>query len=239
MIPPATFQSFLFSALVEPPGCPQSKRFFPNTVFTELIDERVVHKELQRQLEYLDPGETRRLTTTICGTRSFKKVFSLLAIVDKLSDIKHFIEQDVCDIKLPLKKIAPPGCNIFTLGVPSGPGSKIRPIVCLERWNLATIRMFEEWQWSTLAHTFQCGEPKNIDHISLPDDVPLPFMTDSQYDSDSGTIQGGYSIVFKVTIHPAHHLFHCQEVSSHTFRPLELSLSTCAAIIEPTSDEVS
>lgn len=210
---------------MEPSGCSKNKRFFPNTIFEDLIVERVVHKELKRQFQCLDPAEIRRLTRIICGTRSFKKVFSLLVIVDKLSDIRYFIEQDVFDDALPLKRIAPPGCNLFTLGVASGFDKKDKPIACLDQWNPATIRMLEEWQWSTLAPTFQQGEPKDIKHISLSDDVPLPFVDDGRSDKESKPIQGGYSTVFKVTIHPAHHSFHSQEVSSPSVATFVLSFN--------------
>lgn len=216
---PGQFQRILFSALVDPRGCPKTKRFFPNTVFTELISEMLVLRELQHCFEYLDPVEMRRLTRIICGAGSFKKIFALLALVDKVSDIRCFIEQNVADIDLPLRKIALPASNIFTLGCHVDPENYTQPVECLNNWNPATIRMFEEWQWSTLAPTFQRGETKDIKHIALPDDMPLPFTADSQYEKDSKMIQGGYSTVSKVVIHPAHHYFNDSEVSRHPISP--------------------
>lgn len=202
---------------MEPQGYHKSQRFFPSTVFSEQLNEGLVRKELQRQLPDLNPAEERRLTQKICGYPSFRKVFSLLAIVDKSSDIRYFIEQEVSDDRLPLSKIRFPGCNLFTLGIPTDTDGNSVPISCFGKWNPATIRMFEEWQWSTLAPTFQCGETKDVKHLSLPDDVPLPFTADSQHDRDSNSMQGGYSTVSKITIHPAHHCFHGLEVISHLF----------------------
>lgn len=209
----ATFQGLLLNALVDPRGSPSRKRFFPNTTFTELINERAVYKELQSCFEYLDPAETAALTRTICGSRSFKKVFSLLALVDKLPDIRHFIDENVADDDLPLAKVYPRDSNLFTLGSRVSSDDHVLPATCLSRWAPATIRVFEEWQWSTMAPTFQCGEPKNIAHTRLSDDMPLPFTSDSQDGTEDKSIQGGYSTVFKVTIHPSHHYFHDLEVS--------------------------
>lgn len=186
-------------------------------MFEEHINARIVHRQLRHCFEYLDSAEISRLTQVVCGSRPLKRIFVLLALVDKLSDIRYFIEQNVTDSDLPLQKVAPPGSNIFTLGFDHSSGDHIEPIACLDRWNPATIRMLEEWQWSTLAPTFQRGETKDIKHISLPDDMPLPFMADSQYDTGSAPVHGGYSTVFKVVIHPAHHSFHDSEVGPKAF----------------------
>lgn len=172
-----------------------------------------MYKELQNCFEYLDPTETATLTRTICGGRSFKKIFSLLALVDKLSDIRNFIDENIDDNDLPLVKVYPRDSNLFTLGSCVSSDDHVLPIACLSRWAPATIRVFEEWQWSTLTPTFQCGEPKNTTHSRLSDDMPLPFTADSQDGTEDKSIQGGYSTVFKVTIHPSHHCFHDLNVS--------------------------
>lgn len=216
---------------MDPRGSLNRRRFFPNTTFTELINERAVHKELQNCFEYLDPIETATLTRTICGAQSFKKVFSLLTLVGRQSDIRHFIDENVADDNLPLAKMYPVDSNLFTLGFRVNSDTLITPISCLSQWEPATIRIFEEWQWSTLAPTFQRGEPKNIAHTRLPDDIPLPFTSGSQDGAEYEPIQGGYSTVFKVTIHPSHHCFRDHEVSllfiSH---PLSQGISFQAVI---------
>lgn len=184
-------------------------------MFSGSLSEALVRRELQLQLAGLNPTDERRLTRTICGYPSFRKIFSLLVIVDKLSDIRQFIEQEISDDHLPLSKMGSPGCSSFILGVSIDTDGKSVPISCFNKWNPATVRMFEEWQWSVLAPTFQCGETKDVKHLSLPDDVPLPFTADSQHDRSPHKMQGGYSTVSEITIHPAHHQFHGLEVNSH------------------------
>jgi hypothetical protein len=171
-----------------------------------------VDKELRRCLDFLDPASRESLKHRICGTRSFKKIFALLTLVDKQSDIKLFVEQDVADNDLPLIKVPLEDSNLFKLSRRHSPCEASELLTCFDGWSPASVRIFEDWQWTTLAPTFECGERKNIKHVELLDKTPLPFTSDIQYGVDAGTIHGGQSTVFKVNIHPAHHGFRESQV---------------------------
>lgn len=205
-------KDLLLGSLLECENQRREKGFFPNSIFTMLINEEVVGQELRRWHEFRRLGSANldRLAQTICGDRSFKKIFALLVIVNKLVHIEAFITDDVTDNDLPLCKVFRPGSNLFGLGRKRDTHDALR---CFESWGHSTIRSFEEWQWTVLAPIFKKGQRKDVKHVVLSHKHPLPFTKDSRLDSDGGISQGGHSTVFKVEIHPDHHNFNTPLVS--------------------------
>lgn len=187
---------------------PENRRFFPNTAFTEIINEQTVRKELQNCYRSLDSVTIEKLTQTICGNkRPMRKIFALLALVGKVVDIHKFLQEGVSDDVLPLRKLSQPGSMIFELGLSVDSNTEVQALHCVEEWNISAMLMFEDWQWATLAPCFHGGERKNVHHVDLESRRPLPFLNDSRYGIGSETIRGGHSTVFKVDIHPDHHTF--------------------------------
>lgn len=204
---PATIQKQLIETL-QCRDHPEGRRFFPNTAFTEIINEQTVRKELQKCYRGLDSVTLEHWSQTICGNqRPLKKIFALLALVGKVEDIHKFLEEGVFDDVLPLRKISQPGSMIFQLGTSVGAKDEVQALHCVEEWSISAMLMFEDWQWATLAPCFRGGERKNVHHVDLESRTPLPFINDSRYGIGSETIKGGYSTVFKVDIHPDHHTF--------------------------------
>lgn len=181
-----------------------------------------MNKELRKCLEYLDPAARENLAHIICGVRSFRKIFTLLTVVGKQSDIKLFVEEDVADDDLPFIKVPSKDSSLFQLGRRHSPCESLQLIKCFDAWSPASIRIFEDWQWTTLAPTFECGERKNIKHLELLENIPLPFT--SHDDTDSSIVNGGQSTVFKVNIHPDHHGFQSSQVRliTHFYFPVLL-----------------
>lgn len=205
-------KDLLLGSLLECENQRREKGFFPNSTFTTLINGEVVGQELRRWREFRQLGSSnlQRLTQRICGNRSFKKMFALLVLVNKLLHIEAFITDDVTDDDLPLCKVYRPNSYLFGLGRKGKPHDALS---CFGSWGHSSIRSFEEWQWTVLAPIFQKGQRRDVKHVVLSHKHPLPFTKDSRLDSDNAISQGGHSTVFKVEIHPDHHNFNIPVVS--------------------------
>lgn len=201
----------LLGSLIECENQRRDKGFLPNSTFTTVINEEVVGQELRRWRDFRRLGSAHldRLTQHICGDRSFKKIFALLVLVNKLPHIETFITDNVTDNDLPLCKVSRSGSHLFGLGRQCNPQDALR---CFVSWGPSSIRSFEEWQWTVLAPTFERGERRDVKHVVLSHKHPLPFTKDSRFDSEDEILQGGHSTVFKVEIHPDHHNFYTQVV---------------------------
>lgn len=203
----STFEDYLIRLLVETRDQREGSEFFPNNIFTTLITDAVVSRELCRcpELRSRGPAYIDNITQTVCGARSFKKIFVLLVLVDKLPLIPDFIAEDVADDDLPLGRVSQQTSKSFRLGRGERPREALH---CFDSWNFASIRNFAKSQWLTLAPTFEKAEHKTVKHVVLSHQHPLPFIKDGRPDSDVKIRQGGHSDVFIVDIHPDHHNFH-------------------------------
>lgn len=173
-------------------------------------------KELQRCRNSFDPETIRTLSQKICGSRSFRKIFTLLVLTYNLLDIQLFIDDNVADADLPLRKVPHEGSNTFQLARRGDVNRPPQPLRCFDKWCPLAICIFEEWQWTMLAPFLDLGKQKNARHFIFPDQILLPFTEDSRYGADATAIQGGFGTIFKVNIHPEHHNFHGSWVSLQT-----------------------
>lgn len=218
------FQDLLLSSLIECENQQRDKGFFPNSTFTTLVNEDIVGQELRRyrELRRIGAANLDRLTQRICGHRPFKRIFALLVLVNKASDIEAFIADDIADGDLPLCKVSRPGSYLFGL---ARQGDSRNALRCFETWGPSFIRSFEEWQWTVLAPTFEKGQRRDVKHVVLSHKHPLPFTKDSRLSVDDRISQGGHSTVFKVEIHPEHHNFSTAVVSQPPIKFLRTRIS--------------
>lgn len=200
--------------LIKIPGRQDRKGFFPGTTFTEVINEQTVRQELKRYPMCFDSKAVELVTALVCGDRPLRKVFTLLVIMNKLTDIKLFIDDGVTDESLPLSR-NPKSNSENTFQFESNRTSRkaAGQLGCFLNWDAIDIWTFEEWQWTTLSPILKRGRRRNVKHLDLRDELPLPFTYDSRHSSDGQVIEGGFSTVFKVHIHPANHRFQSPEVS--------------------------
>lgn len=199
------------------PGHGEKKGFFPEKTLVNLIDQESIREQLEQCSMDLSPRVIERWSQRICGLGkehlSFKKVFTLLVLMDKAADIPLFLEESVSDDKLPLQRLPRKEENIFDLAFkPNTMDCKVSPLQCFRGWKPAAIRNFEEWQWSTSAAFFPRGQYKDVPHFNFEDERPLPFTKDSRFNwgpaQERLEYDGGFSSVFKVQIHPEHHDLH-------------------------------
>lgn len=201
--------------LIKIPGRRDKKGFFPETTFTELIHEQAVREELKRYPRWFKSDTIELITAEVCGDKPFRKIFTLLVIINKLTDINVFIEEGVSDECLPLSRVSRPNLeDTFQLGNSRNSKRPTRQLGCFAYWDPIDIWTFEEWQWTTLSPILERGRRRNVKHLILRDEISLPFTEDSRCRSGPDVIEGGFSTVFKVHIHPANHHFHGPEVSS-------------------------
>lgn len=210
-------QHRLLGILQKIPGHEEKKGFFPEQQLTEIVTEEYIKEELQLCFEEpLDAVTIERLARIICGTSTgsarnkakFKKIFAILILCEKPEAIQQFLEENVSDRDLPLRKIVTSDNlpNIFKLERRESRGE----LGCFRGWSSAAIWRFEEWQWTTMAPFFHHGKRREIKHFILQDQAPLPFNTDSRFVSGEHAhhrleLGGGFSNVFKVSMHPEHH----------------------------------
>jgi hypothetical protein len=226
--PKEPLQNRLIDSLLHTPGYREKKGFFPRDLLASLVDEECVAEELRLCFKNLvEDNEIRGYAQKVCGVipttngqgkaMLFKKIFVTLVLSEKTSTIIDFLAEEVTDDDLPLAKVRRPGRSpgIFDL---ARRGKSTVPLKCFEGWSLARIHSFEEWQWTTISPFFaRLPGRKNVKHFPLQDQVILPFISDSRRDDDTyegQEFEGGFSQVFKVDIHPAHHDFHNPRVRS-------------------------
>lgn len=220
----------LVTALQKIPGHSEKKGYFPEKTFNSLIDEESVRIELEQCFRgVLGPGKIHFYTQTICGREaknaaeyllSFKKIFAILRLSEKLQSILLFIDEGVSDRDLPLRKVVPPNThpNLFELARKGDIGAHHRTLGCFKDWDPLALLRFEEWQWTTLPPFFFKTKRTRVGHFVLPDQIPLPFTSDSRYDETGGEkleVDSGFSRVFKVDIHPQQHGFHGYKVCNY------------------------
>jgi hypothetical protein len=69
-------------------------------------------------------------------------------------------------------------------------------------WKPKYRENFDRVQWWMISPVFEEGE-----HYYLDEKAVLPFVPLDANEESLGTQQGGYSEVYPVRIHPAHHKF--------------------------------
>ncbi|KAK3313292.1 kinase-like domain-containing protein, partial [Apodospora peruviana] len=139
-----------------------------------------------------------------------RKLFALLALSEQVRSVKEFVDCGIHDSDLPFimeesKSATGPFYLLYKwhdLRKSDGADSR-KPISCFFSWQDSKLENFERNQWQLLAPYFELvgrGYSK-VEHYNFADKIILPFIEDS---SDSST-EGGFSNVWRVKIHRAHH----------------------------------
>lgn len=188
-------------------------QFLPTDTFHRILTRSVVRRELERarfgendvkvltekvyQASMTEPGNQNSATHG-------RKLFALLSLLNKVSCIKEFLAAGIHDNDLPFikeeSKSPNPGPYYVVFSNKSSAADENRtPITCFFTWAEHEIDIFVKYQWQLLAPYFELGNPKLW---QIPDNIILPFIEDY---SESSTETGGFSTVWKVKIHRAHH----------------------------------
>ncbi|KAF6794282.1 FAD binding domain protein [Colletotrichum sojae] len=177
-----------------------SEGFLPEGTLTGLLQPARVREELRVQFPQDDPRELDRLAKRVCygdvANTSYRRVFAISCMVDDLATLKVLLEPEtgICDGDLPLKKH---GGVSFRKN--SAPHASLR---CFHGWDHRKIKLFDDYQWTVLAPVLGelSGDCPTFDHRMV---LPLTFRSDPSEEGGNG----GFSDVFKVRLHPQHHVF--------------------------------
>lgn len=201
------------------------KRFIPMDIIANVVSEKCVREVLGNCLphseeviaEYarkicerteISPNEPSKSSKR--RMRCFRKIFIILVLCNKTSEIVRFLEKKVNDSDLPLKRASRPGQpKLFDLCRHREPD---QPLRCFSKWTDVEIFHFAQWQWITLSPFFTTGQShRDVDHYRFHHDVILPFTLKDK----TRVYSGGSARVYRVDIHPKHHDFHETKVSTY------------------------
>lgn len=226
----------------------QRSEFLPIDALDKIVTEDRVKEEIGKlskcSNKNLDHDVQQVLgASNIPGqTTSRKKIFAILALIEKLEAIWDFVREGIYDIHLPFEKEKTqspdgPRKGRFELSRRSDTGSSTRiPIKAFHGWTGAEVHNFERTQWDIHIPIFFLNtkkEPK-VRHYPLQESVVLPFVEDDEV--KQGGKMGGFAEVWRVKFHPSHHNHGVLAVSmAPNIKILTLYISDC--IIYASSQE--
>jgi len=179
--PTEQLRNKLHNALVKSP-LTQHHKFIPHDVVDSIITPEAISNEIKCRHPDFTAKEFQDWSMFIL--ENSKKLFAILALFGRGSDICYFSQDSIFDKNLPLEKS----------------GARIS---AFKSWTTADIGEFYDRQWWMISPTFELSQ-----HYDLEDSTILPFVSVGE---DQGFVgrnsRGGYSIVYMVGIHPAHHKF--------------------------------
>ena len=216
----------LREALQTHAGPGASAMFLPVKQLQRLMTIDNVLKELS-ECPKLNRDNIEQYAQEICGISSaeqkdsmdnihkgtVKKIFAILVLMGRVKTIPEFLETELTDADLPFGKY----------GESKGKFDLRRktedyPLKCFKSWKQDHIDRFYNWQWSMISPFFSRGPEEKVQFYNFEDGTILPWVFDSRTSNDNQDpveVPGGYSVVWKVKIHPEHHDFHRICVSDH------------------------
>lgn len=192
------------------------KGFFPKKALERIINEEAVVGVLTKAAPHLPSTGIQYYASKICHNSgpkdtepSYRKMFTILLLIQQPGKIIHFVNFGLSDRDLPLEsQPLVESSNIFELRRRKTPGTRL-PSECFERLDVLTAGNFDGWQWTTIAPYFAKGPKRRVRLYTLSEKDIMPWIQ-----KDKGNWGGGFSTVYRVTIHEAHHDFGDSQVST-------------------------
>jgi hypothetical protein len=180
-------------------GC----HFIPVNKLDELITRESIHEELEKR--NIGPKKERlRIAKQIWEVPSLtkvttrRKIFAVLALMEKVEAIIDFLLDEVYDSMLPF---------VFAKDQSVSSKSTKKPIKLFHKktkWRQSEVDMFEKYQWEMMTPYFQLhirGDQNPL-RMAVDDRAVLPFI------EIHNASEGGFSIVRQVKMHSAHYNSH-------------------------------
>lgn len=168
--------------------------FVPICNQDELITVQAVARDIQNGNDNITENEALKYANAAC--ESAKQLYAVLAYIKKGADIGILLEENITDEALPLKR-KDDDQGLFALERRDG-----QPIETFESWSEKEREKFDRIQWWMTSTVFEDKE-----HYDLDDKAILPFIRFKLEPDTQTPMQGGYSEVYPVRVHPAHHKF--------------------------------
>lgn len=195
----------------------QRSEFLPIDALDGIITEDRVDDIIGKSPKGLSVESGRSVQQILCAsmipgqTTSRKKIFAILALIDKLEAIWDFVAEDIYDIHLPFEKQkaqtvdgSKKGRLELTRRSDTCASARI-PVKASHGWTGAAVTSFERTQWDVHVPIFflNTQEDPKVRHYRLQDSVILPFIEDDEV--KHGGKVGGFADVWRVKFHPSHH----------------------------------
>ncbi|KAF2467328.1 uncharacterized protein BDR25DRAFT_267485 [Lindgomyces ingoldianus] len=178
---------------------PRLEAFWPLGALKKILSEKRIATELREyRKQNLDLFRGRNVTKLTNRIRSqYLKIFAILALLEKGQQIGAFIDEGVCDKDLPLIKT---GTRYrFEISCRRSPDHSLS---CFQTWKAYERDAFLNYQRQVNVPYFSCYSGRTpVKHVEFPTQTILPFI---MYTS---SMDGGFSNVSKVKIHPESHNF--------------------------------
>ncbi|KAK6206902.1 protein kinase [Colletotrichum tabaci] len=197
--------SLLDDNLITPPPH-DGKKFLP---LNEL--RRIIAKpKVRRALRSIFPDEkAAEYANAVCNRTIYndnqrttrQRMFAILVLTENIGALPSLIDEDLHDAHLPFQEVRDEGGKKWYLCCKGKDGTRIR-FEGSRKWTNPKIKSFVDKQWHFLSPFFDMLANKPLAYLLEPM-VILPFL-----DGDEGhhnTVYGGYSTVWRVKIHHAHH----------------------------------
>lgn len=127
-----------------------------------------------------------------------RKIFAILALLDKVSSIAGFMVDRIYDEHLPLLRHNEKGANFKLVRTIDG---RREDISCFDGWQQKDIQQFDSYQWYMLSPSF-IMKGGRASFYKIDNRAIFPWL--AYEDAISKT---DFSVVRKVQIHRAHHNF--------------------------------
>ena len=129
----------------------------------------------------------------------YRKIFGILICIGKRNSLAAFAESNMTDNDLPFK---------IPVGI-SQQKAWISERRAFREFSVCELEDFLRVQWSLTAPVFE-RQGKGTKHYDFDDRAVMPFIEDTETEARSG----GFGEVWKVVIHPSHHMLQ-ESVSQH------------------------
>lgn len=181
-------------------GC--DGRFWTEKLLRRILTKEHVEAELKasRTLSVLDiQGYLDKILVPPSNERpeAYLRIFALLVLTSRASDIGKFITENVCDEKLPLVLNLESPNRSLSLREARG-----KALECVQGWDWDQIQRFSHTQWRLIFPFLGVSEDKIPDAIVLEPEIVRPWRNSST-ESNMGMFQH----VTCVEIHPTAHSF--------------------------------
>jgi hypothetical protein len=180
------------------------KTFWPTKLLTRIVTRSRVSKILVEKLSVADQRVVDDYTNAIltggeddteaCG---FLHIFVILVLMEKVEWIGSFIDADLGDNELPLRKAYDDEGRALLIGK----GSSIRPF---ESWKSSEMESFYKIQWQVHVpfFDFDLQGPASAKHFTFEDDTILPWSEQIPCSVDD------FSRVDRIKVDKDSHAFH-------------------------------
>jgi hypothetical protein len=194
----------------------EGKDFLPINALDRIVTKRRVRQELANVPDRILPEQLDYLTDHIWEVKSpslskssskkttRRKIFAVLALMQKVGHIMDFINEGIYDSDLPFTLAEGSRKGLRQLAR-KGEDGTLHFIQLFTSWQIFEQEYFDNFQWQVLAPYFVLSTKKDpkILHYNLENRIIMPFNEDHEVNH-----AGGFGDVWRVKIHPAHHN-HC------------------------------